>query len=136
MVWPAVLREPSLRPLLGATTAPCSTAVQEPTQRKRNRQRQTTTACTSCQAKRIKCSGSSPCDGCVERDSTCYFDPRKDKRGKEALKHAQQTNKALTAIITILYRGIEADLDELKARVKSFTSPEAFMEELLEHVFN
>jgi translation elongation factor EF-1beta len=46
-----------------------------------------------------------------------------------------QTNKALNAIIGILYNGTEVDLDELKAKVKSFASPEAVMEELLEHVF-
>ncbi|KAL3439832.1 hypothetical protein BJX65DRAFT_317343 [Aspergillus insuetus] len=119
----------SLRPLLPATAA-CSTDVQEPIQRKRKRQRQTT-ACTSCQAKRIKCSGSSPCDGCAERDSACYYDPRKDKRRKEALKYAEQTTKALEAIIAILYNGTEVDLDDLKAKVKSFASPEAVMEELL-----
>ncbi|KAL2782482.1 hypothetical protein BJX66DRAFT_331162 [Aspergillus keveii] len=108
----------SLRPLLPAT-ASCSTPVQEPTRRNRKRHRQTT-ACTSCQAKRIKCSGSSPCD---------------DRRRKEALKHAEQSKKALEAIIAILYNGTEVDLHELKTQVKSFASPEAVMEELLEHVF-
>ncbi|KAL2782458.1 hypothetical protein BJX66DRAFT_331171 [Aspergillus keveii] len=123
----------SLRPLLPAT-ASCSTPVQEPTQRNRKRHRQTT-ACTSCQAKRIKCSGSSPCDGCTERDSACYYDPRKDRRRKEALKHAEQSKKALEAVIAILYNGTEVDLHELKTEVKSFASPEAAMEELFEHVF-
>jgi translation elongation factor EF-1beta len=41
----------------------------------------------------------------------------------------------LKAIIAILYNGTEVDLDELKAKVKSFASPEAVMEELLEHVY-
>ncbi|KAL2782399.1 hypothetical protein BJX66DRAFT_199986 [Aspergillus keveii] len=65
------------------------------------------------------------------RDSACYYDPRKDKRRKEALKYAEQTTKALEAIIAILYNGTEVDLDDLKAKVKSFASPEAVMEELL-----
>ncbi|KAL4993575.1 hypothetical protein BDV10DRAFT_189850 [Aspergillus recurvatus] len=68
-----------------------------------------------------------------KRDSACYYDPGKDKRRKKALKHAQQTNKALKVIITILYNGTEIDLDELKAWVKSFASAEAVMEKLLEH---
>ncbi|KAL2782337.1 hypothetical protein BJX66DRAFT_351536 [Aspergillus keveii] len=113
-----------LRPLLPATGS-CSTEAQDQSQRKRKRQ---TVACTSCQLKRIKCSGASPCDGCAERDSACHYDPRKDKRRKEALKHAQKTNKALEAIITILHEGNSMDLDKLKAKVKSFASPKAAME--------
>jgi hypothetical protein len=38
---------------------------------------------------------------------------------------------SLAAIIAILYNGTEVDLDDLKAKVKSFASPEAVMEELL-----
>jgi hypothetical protein len=33
-----------------------------------------------------------------------------------------------------IYNGTEVDLDALKAKVKSFASPEAVMEELLAHV--
>jgi hypothetical protein len=51
------------------------------------------------------------------------------------LKHAEQSKKALEAIIAILYNGTEVDLHELKTEVKSFASPEAAMEELFEHVF-
>jgi translation elongation factor EF-1beta len=40
----------------------------------------------------------------------------------------------MKAIISILYNGIEVDLDELKAKIKSFASPEVVMEELLEYV--
>jgi hypothetical protein len=64
----------------------------------------------------------------VQKEALPY-DPRKDKRRKEALKYAVQTNKALKAIIGILYNATEVDLDEVKAKVKSFASPEAVMED-------
>jgi hypothetical protein len=38
-------------------------------------------------------------------------------------------------MIASLYNGTEADINELKAQVKSFASPESVIEELLEHVF-
>ncbi|OJI99571.1 hypothetical protein ASPVEDRAFT_38981 [Aspergillus versicolor CBS 583.65] len=122
--------ESFLRPLLPAT-ASCSADVPEVSQPKRKRQ---TVACTSCQIKRVKCSGSFPCDGCAGTDFICCYDPRKDKRRKEALKDAQQTKEALRTIINIIYQGTDSDLDNLKAKLKTFASPEAVMEELLNNV--
>jgi hypothetical protein len=58
---------------------------------------------------------------------------KKDKRREEALKYAQQINMVRKTIIAILYNGTEVDLDDLKAKIKSYASPQAAMEELLEH---
>ncbi|KAL4781046.1 hypothetical protein BJX76DRAFT_363902 [Aspergillus varians] len=123
--------EPFLRPLLPAT-AFRSANVQEASQPKRKRQ---TVACASCQIKRVKCSGSFPCDGCAGTDSVCHYNPRKDKRRKEALKDAQKTKETLKNIIGILYQGTDRDVDKLKAKVKSCASPEAAMEGLLNNVY-
>ncbi|KAL4860535.1 hypothetical protein BDV12DRAFT_191646 [Aspergillus spectabilis] len=108
------------------------TDVQEPSQLKRERQ---SVACTSCQIKHTKCSGSSPFDGCARTESVCHYNPSKDKRRKEPLKNAHQTKEALKAIIDILYHGTEGGLNKLKARVKSFASPEASIEALLNNSF-
>ncbi|KAL2859766.1 Zn(II)2Cys6 transcription factor domain-containing protein [Aspergillus lucknowensis] len=118
---------PFLQPLLPALVS-CPTSVQEQSQLKRKRQ---SVACISCQIKRTKCSGSSPCDECASTESICRYDPSKDKRRKEALKNAQRTDEILKAIINILYQGSDDDLQNLKAMVKSFASPEASLEELL-----
>jgi hypothetical protein len=42
---------------------------------------------------------------------------------EKKLKHAEKKNKALMAIIAILYNGTEVDLDGLEAKVKSFAKP-------------
>ncbi|KAL4933495.1 uncharacterized protein BDV17DRAFT_252113 [Aspergillus undulatus] len=121
----------SFQPLLpAALSRPAD--VQEPSQLKRKRQ---SVACNSCQIKRTKCSGSSPCDECARTESGCHYNPSKDKRRKETLKKAQQIEEALKTIVNILYQGTEDDLKKLKARVKSSPSPEESMEQLLNNVF-
>jgi translation elongation factor EF-1beta len=42
---------------------------------------------------------------------------------KRSSNTPRKKNKALMAIIAILYNGTEVDLDELEAKVKSFAKP-------------
>jgi hypothetical protein len=49
-------------------------SVDSPERVNRRRTKKTTRACDFCKSKKLKCSGSLPCDGCSKRRLTCVYD--------------------------------------------------------------
>ncbi|RAH59407.1 hypothetical protein BO85DRAFT_269593 [Aspergillus piperis CBS 112811] len=52
-------------------------------------------ACTNCRRKHIKCTGPPSCETCVHSGRTCVFEPSKDRRRKEALRHAEKATERI-----------------------------------------
>ncbi|KAB8075877.1 hypothetical protein BDV29DRAFT_171201 [Aspergillus leporis] len=83
-------------------------------------------ACTSCQAKRTKCSGSAPCQQCTASKTECIFDLCKDKRRKLALRaaldDAQKSREILTDLIRTLRCGTDEDIRNLRESIQHTSS--------------
>ncbi|KAL4805690.1 hypothetical protein BDV18DRAFT_139657 [Aspergillus unguis] len=87
-------------------------------------------ACTSCQTRRTKCSGSFPCDKCLSINSSCIFDPKRDRRRKFALKKAEQDHNTMKRLIHLLRQGTPDDVWKLKANIESCLSEQEAMDRL------
>ncbi|KAE8396771.1 hypothetical protein BDV37DRAFT_267401 [Aspergillus pseudonomiae] len=106
-------------------------SIQEDPQRDSNlgtvlKRRRQTTACTTCQRKRTKCTGTTPCQGCTASGSECVFDFSKDKRRKETLLKAQRdaldTYQILLQLVRILYDGTDETVKKLRGNIQGVPS--------------
>lgn len=117
------VRKSFLRPLRPAQ-AMSQVEMTIPSEPKRSRQ---STACTSCQKKRKRCSGSPPCDVCNALGIQCVFDPLKDKRRK---LNAQRAHETVSRLVNLLQQGSDRDLGLLRESVRLCDSREQAMETL------
>ncbi|KAJ0415011.1 hypothetical protein BJY00DRAFT_294048 [Aspergillus carlsbadensis] len=124
--------KPPLRRLLPAVAQP-ATASHVPHNTKQKRQ---SLACSSCQKRRTKCSGSSPCDQCIAANAECIFDARRDRRRKFALKKAEHTQDTLKKLIDLLRQGTPYDILKLKVDIESCVSDQEAMERLPLYLIN
>ncbi|KAL4801633.1 hypothetical protein BDV18DRAFT_70508 [Aspergillus unguis] len=87
---------------------PCNPSVSVARRTKRS------TACTACQVRKSKCSGSSPCQKCIATGSNCVFVIGLDRRRKCAQKHAEQELKKAHSLLGNIINAFDAgDTTEL-----------------------
>ncbi|KAJ5641188.1 hypothetical protein N7490_005188 [Penicillium lividum] len=70
-------------------------------------------ACTECQKKRAKCSGTIPCARCVTEECDCIYNPRGDRRSKAYIAKLLSFQAALSRIITTLRSGTSDEISWL-----------------------
>ncbi|CEL07711.1 hypothetical protein ASPCAL10866 [Aspergillus calidoustus] len=119
--------KPPLRRLLPAIA---QTAAASHVPHNNTKQQRQSLACSSCQKRRTKCSGSPPCDQCIAANAECIFDARRDRRRKFALKTAEHTKDTLIRLIDLLRQGTPYDILKLKAHMESCVSDQEAMERL------
>ncbi|BCR99810.1 Zn(II)2Cys6 transcription factor domain-containing protein [Aspergillus luchuensis] len=93
-------------------------------------------ACTNCRRKHIKCTGPPSCETCVHSGRACVFEPSKDRRRKEALRHAEKATEryrnALVMVIQTFKSGADQDVRDLVDRMKQSSSVDDSLAELQE----
>ncbi|OJJ65832.1 hypothetical protein ASPBRDRAFT_49438 [Aspergillus brasiliensis CBS 101740] len=93
-------------------------------------------ACTNCRRKHIKCTGPPSCETCVHSGRTCVFEPSKDRRRKEALRHAEKATEgyrnALVMVIQTFKSGADQEVRDLVDRMKQSSSVDDSLAELQE----
>ncbi|OGM39138.1 hypothetical protein ABOM_012255 [Aspergillus bombycis] len=91
-------------------------------------------ACTSCQRKRVKCSGPPPCEACAASKSECSFEPLTDKRRrltqKAAEKDAEIHRHISMYLIDILRSGNEEDVGNLVREMQAASSRDSAFADL------
>ncbi|KAB8213099.1 hypothetical protein BDV33DRAFT_185456 [Aspergillus novoparasiticus] len=91
-------------------------------------------ACTSCQRRRVKCIGPTPCEACVASNPECFFDPSTDKRQRLAQRVAQRDAENYRYIsiylINILRSGKEGELSNLVREMQKASSLDSALADL------
>ncbi|KAJ5778382.1 hypothetical protein N7520_001628 [Penicillium odoratum] len=62
-------------------------------------------ACTECQKKKSKCSGTIPCTRCITEKCDCIYNPLGDRRSKAYIAELLGFHAALCRIVTTLRSG-------------------------------
>ncbi|KAJ5654804.1 hypothetical protein N7490_001807 [Penicillium lividum] len=70
-------------------------------------------ACTECQKKRAKCSGTIPCARCITEKCDCIYNPRGDRRSKAYIAELLSFHAALCRIFTTLRSGTSDEISWL-----------------------
>ncbi|KAE8320737.1 hypothetical protein BDV39DRAFT_187272 [Aspergillus sergii] len=82
-------------------------------------------ACSSCQRKKVKCSGP-PCGACAATNSECCFEPLTDKRRKLTRKAAEKDMESYRHVsmylISILRSGKDDDVNNLVKEIQKASS--------------
>ncbi|KAJ6002960.1 hypothetical protein N7451_005507 [Penicillium sp. IBT 35674x] len=80
------------------------------------------TACSACKGRKSRCTGTQPCDKCIETGSNCLFAEALDRRRKYAQKRAEQnldaTQQLLDRIVEAFSEGNITQLSWLLSIVK------------------
>ncbi|KAB8253486.1 hypothetical protein BDV32DRAFT_134041 [Aspergillus pseudonomiae] len=91
-------------------------------------------ACSSCQRKKVKCSGPPPCEACAATKSECFFEPLTDKRRRltrKAVENDMESYRHVSMyLISILRSGKEDDVYNLVKEVQKASSLDSALTDL------
>ncbi|PYH98823.1 hypothetical protein BO71DRAFT_370585 [Aspergillus ellipticus CBS 707.79] len=82
-----------------------SSALRPKTDFTTKRRRNASLACTECQKKRAKCSGTMPCTRCITKECECIYDPTSDRRSKAYISELLNSQAALCRIVSMIRSG-------------------------------
>ncbi|KAJ5751420.1 uncharacterized protein N7511_008385 [Penicillium nucicola] len=76
-------------------------------------------ACTECQKKRSKCSGTNPCTTCMTESRQCLYDPARDRRRKAHTAELLNFRVALSRTVAKLRSGTPEEISSLIQEIRN-----------------
>ncbi|KAE8334167.1 hypothetical protein BDV24DRAFT_146301 [Aspergillus arachidicola] len=123
-----------LRTLLPAACRSPHKPSPPPVHRVERRSKRRSLACSSCQRKKVKCSGPPPCGACAATNSECCFKPLTDKRRKLTRKAVEKDMESYRHVsmylISILRSGKEDDVNNLVKEIQKASSLDSALADL------
>ncbi|KAJ5100883.1 hypothetical protein N7456_006935 [Penicillium angulare] len=101
-----------------------------------SKRRKISLACTECQKRKTKCSGTTPCSKCATGASQCIYDPNSDRRRKAHVAELTTSHITLCRMTAKLRSDAVDDVITFILNIQSFSTDEEAVEYLVQELIN